>query len=374
MRLLDRYLLRELLVPFVYCLGGFLLVWVSFQLFTELGDLQEKNLRFGDIVEYYAAQTPEFLVTVLPVALLLAVLYALTNHARHHEITAIRAAGVSLWRLALPYFAVGLASGFVLFALNEVWAPDGAEQAERIRNRRLPRASAGTDRNHVGKFGFTNARDGRTWVVGDYDIRSAVMLKPRVIWRLADGSTHWLEANRASRIHGVWTFSDAKVFRESTVPTARPELVLQTNLLARPDFTETPDEIRSEIKISKRLSRGRERSADVPLTEIVDYLRFHPKPSRTDGYWLYTKMHGRIAEPWKCVVVVLIALPFGAAAGRRNVFVGVASSIIICFGYYILAQLGIALGTGGYLPAWLAGWFANLFFGILGMWLTARVR
>jgi len=70
----------------------------------------------------------------------------------------------------------------------------------------------------------------------------------------------------------------------------------------------------------------------------------------------------------------LIALPFGAAAGRRNVFVGVASSIVICIGYIILAQIGIVLGTGGYLPAWLAGWFANLFFGVLGLWLTARVR
>src|SRR3990172_6832651 len=114
MRLLDRYLLRELLVPLCYCLGGFLLVWVSYRLFIELGDLQEKNLRFGDIVEYFVVQSPAFLLGVLPIALLLALLYALTNHARHHEITAIRAAGVSLWRLALPYFAVGFAAGGVL--------------------------------------------------------------------------------------------------------------------------------------------------------------------------------------------------------------------------------------------------------------------
>jgi lipopolysaccharide export system permease protein len=100
----------------------------------------------------------------------------------------------------------------------------------------------------------------------------------------------------------------------------------------------------------------------------------HPNPKRTDRFWLYTKLHGRLAAPWTCLVVVLIALPFGAASGRRNIFVGVASSIFICFTFFVLLQLGLALGTGGYLPAWLAAWFPNLIFGIAGLWLTARVR
>jgi hypothetical protein len=72
--------------------------------------------------------------------------------------------------------------------------------------------------------------------------------------------------------------------------------------------------------------------------------------------------------------VVLIALPFGAASGRRNVFVGVAGSIFICFGFFVLSQLGLALGAGGVLPAWLAGWLPNLIFGTAGLWLTAKVR
>src|SRR5258706_16310302 len=110
MRLLDRYLLRELLVPLGYCLCGFLIFWVFSDLFTTLGEFQKKKLLPLDIAEYYLVSTPEFLVVVVPIALLLALLYALTNHARHHEITAIRAAGVSLWRLCLPPLVVGLFS------------------------------------------------------------------------------------------------------------------------------------------------------------------------------------------------------------------------------------------------------------------------
>ncbi|MGH7973822.1 MAG: LptF/LptG family permease, partial [Limisphaerales bacterium] len=138
MRLLDRYLLRELLVPLCYCLSGFLLLWIVADLINELGSLQEHKLHVGDIAQYYLVQVPGFLVLGLPIALLLALLYALTNHARHQELTAIRAAGVSLWRLSLPYFGVGLAASLVLLALNELWVPGTADKMEQLKNCRLP--------------------------------------------------------------------------------------------------------------------------------------------------------------------------------------------------------------------------------------------
>ena len=99
-----------------------------------------------------------------------------------------------------------------------------------------------------------------------------------------------------------------------------------------------------------------------------------PKPTRAERNWIYTKLHGRLAEPWKCIVVVLIALPFGAASGRRNVFVGVAGSIAICFAYLMLQQLSLAFGVAGFLPSWLAGWLPNLSFATVGAWLISRVR
>jgi lipopolysaccharide export system permease protein len=89
---------------------------------------------------------------------------------------------------------------------------------------------------------------------------------------------------------------------------------------------------------------------------------------------LLTKLYGRLAAPWTCFVVVLIAIPFGVASGQRNLFVGVAGSVFICFTFFVLQQVGLALGTGGFLPAWLAAWLPNMAFGATGLLLTARVR
>src|SRR6185436_14340432 len=103
MRLLDRYLLRELLVPFAYCLAGFLIFFIAFDVLDELANFQKFKLWTGDVFLFYLVKIPEFIVTVAPIAFLLALLYTLTNLARHHEITAIRAAGISLLRISAPY-------------------------------------------------------------------------------------------------------------------------------------------------------------------------------------------------------------------------------------------------------------------------------
>src|SRR5437773_12514194 len=132
MRLLDRYLLRELLIPFGYCLVGFLIFWVSFDLFADLANFQKLRLTVPDVLAYYVVKTPEMLVIVLPIAFLLALLYSLTDHARHHELTAMLAAGVGLARLALPYFATGLLLSGAAFAVNELWVPSCLDASEHI--------------------------------------------------------------------------------------------------------------------------------------------------------------------------------------------------------------------------------------------------
>jgi lipopolysaccharide export system permease protein len=375
MRLLDRYLLRELLFPLGYCLCGFLIFWISFDLFGSLGEFQKKQMVAGDIAAYYLVMMPEFLVIVLPIALLLSLLYALTNHARHNEITAIRAAGVSLWRVCLPYLAVGMAGSLALLAINELWAPDSDDAATAIKERHMPVPARTAGRKEFRNLCFDNSRDGRIWRIGVYNSRTGEMFEPIVSWTAQDGSRPWqLKADRAVQVNGVWVFYNAREFKEAPQSDLPPVPSMQTNVLAMPELTETPEEINSEIKISNSLTLRGARKADVPIMELLHYLHLHPNPTRSDGFWLHTKLQGRLAAPWTCLVVVLIAIPFGAATGRRNVFFGVAGSIVICFIYFVLQQVGLALGTSGSLPPWLAAWFPNLSFGLAGLWLTSKVR
>jgi lipopolysaccharide export system permease protein len=369
MRLFDRYLLRELLTPLAYCLGGFVVFWVSFSLFARLDDLQEAKLHLLDVIELCLAWTPECLVTVLPVALLLALLYTLTHHSRHNEITALRAAGLSLWRLCLPYFLVGLAASAGLFALNEIVVPRSAGWADRILTRYVSKRGDSPNQFH----GFTNVRANRIWIFNAYRPRTAEMSGPIVVnWTLPDGSIRKLYADRAVYANPGWTFFKVKEFVQAD-ETAPIVPFLQTNELAMPEFDETPAGIENEIRMSQ-YQFLHSRNLNVPLSVLWEYLRRHPNlPPAEAGKW-WTKFEGRLAAPWTCLVVVLIAIPFGVPPGRRNLFVGVAGSVFICFTFFVLQQVGLALGMGGYLPPWLAAWLPNLFFAAVGILSMARIR
>ena len=372
MRLLDRYLLRELLIPFGYCLSGFFIFWITFDLFGELTEFQNHKLKGLEVAHYYLIKTPETFVTVLPIALLLAMLYALTNHARYQELTAMRAAGISLWRLALPYFGLGFILSLCLFAVNELWVPRSVRLAEQILNRHQPNRAGSNSEQWERKLGFTNTRQNRKWFIEAYNVTTHEMFHPHVEWILATGTRWEISSERAFFEDGHWIFTNVQ---ERIFPAAQGVFpaMSQTNLLVMEDFREAPEDIQNFIKVSKISGFREARKAQLSIREILDLQRGASQDPKKKAL-LDTKLHGRLAAPWTCLVVVLIALPFGAATGRRNVFVGVASSILICFTFFVLSQFGLALGAGKVLPPWVAAWMPNLFFAVGGTWMIWRVR
>ena len=369
MRLLDRYLLRELLIPFGYCLSGFLIFWTSFDVIGHMDTFQRARLKPMEIVMYYVVKTPADLVfPMLPAAWLLGLLYAMVHHARYNELVAMRAAGVSIWRLAMPYLAFGFFLSMLLFAINEFWAPEGSERAERILKRRE------AAKRWVRNVGFTNSRENRTWLIEVYDRQTGTMIRPHVEWTLATGTRCEISAERAGRTNGVWVFLNVKELVYPAIPGAVP-LPEQKDVRAIPEFTETPDEIDSEIKISSIRNNLKEiQKTQLSVMEILRYQRFHPDGSGHTYDMLNTKLHARLAAPFTCLVIVLISLPFGAMTGRRNVFAGVASSIVICFAYFVLLQIGTALGARGYVYPWIGAWAPNVLFALGGIFATWRLR
>jgi len=173
--------------------------------------------------------------------------------------------------------------------------------------------------------------------------------------------------------NGVWVFFEVKEYAQADPDVPVTVRLLQTNVLAMPEFEETPRQVRGEIKMGNQETFN-PHSEDISLREILDYLREHPGLPKAQAGELLTRFHNRLAAPWTCLVVVLIAIPFGAGSGRRNLFFGVAGSIFIVAGYLVTQQVSLAVGSHGHLPAWLAAWLPNLLFAATGCLLTARVR
>jgi lipopolysaccharide export system permease protein len=369
-RLLDRYLLREMLVPLGYCLGGFTIFWVSFDLIAQLEKYQELKLGPAEIAQLYALRLPELLAMLGPIALLLALLYSLTQHARHHEITAIRAAGVSAWRLALPYLGAGLFASLAVLGIAEWVAPRTSVLAERLLDRHQPAGALSPD--WLRNLNFHNESAGRSWHVQAYNRKTCELVQPLITWNLPNGVKREISAARGGRVGEEWVFYEALETRYPA-PGELP-VMSRTNELRLPEFTETPKQIESDVRIRSVDPKRTAKRVEFTLAEIMDYLRWHPQLNKRDYATLYTQLYARLAAPWTSLVVVLVAVPLGARSGRRNVFVSVASSIFLCLLYLGIMQLGMALGTGGQLPPLLAAWLPNALFGTIGVVMLLRTR
>ena len=366
MRLLDRYLLRELFAPLFYCLVGFQIFWTAFDLFSRMDVYQNAKMSSGEIARYYLLQTPELLATVLPIALLLALLYALTNHARHNELVAMRAAGVSLVRLSVPYFLLAVLLGGGLFLVTEFIAPKATAEATR-----MVAAKAETNSEWLVNLDFRDDSKNQVWHIKRYNPATGEMDQPAVEWRTRD-VRYELFAARAEWKKGTWVFYDAQlqIFRP---PSNDLPQLLSTNVWTGQLVGGSPAQLRAEIKVSQMDKIMAAKRLRLSLSEIMEYRKLHPGMKTDRAALLMTQFHGRLAQPFTCLVVVLVALPFGAMGGRRNVYAGVAGSVGICFFYFVLLRWGLALGTADHIPAVLAAWLPNLIFASTGIVLMRKV-
>ncbi len=108
MRLLSRYLLRQLAAPFLFALAALTSLMLLSQIAKKFGALVGKGLPWTVIVEVFALSIPFIVAMTLPMAVLLAVLYAFSHLAADNEITAMRASGVSVYQILVPVLAWGV--------------------------------------------------------------------------------------------------------------------------------------------------------------------------------------------------------------------------------------------------------------------------
>src|SRR4029453_4307 len=123
MRLLDRYVIRNFVQVYFYCIAGFISIWLIFDVSDNISNFIDNHIAVSLVVRYYATQIPQVLIILLPVALLLSLLFVLGRMSRANEIVSMLTAGVSLPRVLLPLIRIGLLTVAASPALNSSLPP-----------------------------------------------------------------------------------------------------------------------------------------------------------------------------------------------------------------------------------------------------------
>jgi lipopolysaccharide export system permease protein len=358
---LDRYLMRQFLPIFCLCLAGLLLIWLLIDLADNLEDLRRSPTFLTTTVRFYSIQAAPVLIVIVPYALLLALLYSLGRLSRSRELVAMIQTGRGVMRLMLPLLIFGLLATAACVILNYHWAP----WAEGFKEGMLVEARGGRPSQARNVLYFeTNTR--RLWKVGSFPVdhsRGAPLRDVEVTQLHPDGTIDTrLLAPRAiwDRDARSWTFEDALL--ESFRPGLHPEFRSLSDPLVRHGWPETPWQL-----IKPGLP-----APFLGIPDLNSWLLTNRNVQWADKLPYLTHWHHRWAQPFICMVTVMIAVPLGIVFSRRGTSGGIALAVFLCGGMLFCSTVALALGESGYLPPPLAAWLTNIAFGVAALYLFRR--
>jgi LPS export ABC transporter permease LptG len=362
--ILERYTLRTFLHPLVFCFVSFCSLWIIMDLLDNLKDFQQAKSSLGEVLGFYLGLLPYIYVTVMPVALLLAVLYALTRMSRANEIISMLGVGLSLAQVLRPIFLTTAFICLLSLAANYYWAPRAEGNRKAVVRAMSERAA---DSIMASAIMFRDEQTRRTWYVATFpfSLRSGRerMHGVQIREENADGtpSRTILASSAGWTPRGGWRFYDGSemIYQNGSVAMIRPFPARKDGqtILEVPGIEETPWSI-----VSYAL-----RADFMSVPEIVSYLHAHPKAADEKLAPFRTHFWHRFALPWQALALVLVAAPLGVAYSRRGSVGGIAASVFIFFIFMFVNNLFLNLGKGGHLPSWLTVWMPHLLFGALGL-------
>jgi len=351
---LDRYLLGRYAAYLAFSLAALWALSVVVDLIQNIDTFIDHEAAPGQILRYYAFRSPYWLILTLPVAVLLATLFCLTGLARRSEVTAVKAAGISLYRFLLPLFVFSLALGAVAFVFTDWVVPPATYAYNSVRNEIRSYSRSDGSRRQV----LLQDVKGQVIFARSYD--HGRQRAHDVLWESSPAGAVARRATgaRLSWRDDSWILEDGHLYDMSgTGPGVAFDSLALEQLTLRP----------------ADLARQQKKPEEMDFSELAAYID-RARANGEDVTRNLVDLHLKVAFPLTCFVILLLGAPVAASArraGRANTF-GVG--VLICFIFYSCVKAGQALGWNGLVDPWLGAWIANLAFGLVGAALLWRAH
>jgi LPS export ABC transporter permease LptG len=363
-RILDQYVVVEFLKVFALVLMGFVLLTLVFTVFDLLSDILRNHIRVTIVGDYLINLTPLFLYQFAPLAVLVAVLVTFGVLNRNSEIIAMKATGISLYRLVVPVVSIAAILAVSLFLFDEFYLPQANKRQDALRNvikGKPPQTVTHPEQNWIfgepGKgepgrifyyrFFDPDRNEFANISVFEFDPASFALTRrifaAKAIWDPESASWHF-QNGWENDIEGDHT----KDFRQFTQTTFS-------------EIHEDPGYFNKESLQAQEMNFGQ-------LDKYIGDLR----QSGFDTMKLRVALWQKLSYPIVAVVMAVLAIPFALSMGRRGSLTGIAVAIGVALAYFVVESLFGALGNVNYLPAALAAWSSDMLFGLVGGYLLLR--
>jgi LPS export ABC transporter permease LptF/LPS export ABC transporter permease LptG len=363
-QIVDTYIVSSFLFYFALLLASFVFMTHVYTFFELLGDVFKNHVAMSKMLTYLFFLTPELVYESTPVSVLVAVLVTFGIMAKHNEVIAFKATGVSLYRLAAPVLAASLLLSAGLFSLDYSGVlPEANRRQDALRDEikgRAPRTYLRPDRKWI----YGQGSPARIYYYKYFDTHASAMdgvnvyefdMQPfrlkrhisaqRARWEPATGT--WIFVNGWSREMKTRVESMGQVFQATTFP----------------ELTEPPGYFLKEVIQDKQMN----------FTQLGAYIR-ELRQSGFDTVHLRVQLAKKFSVPLFAFIMALISVPFAFLTGSRGAMAGVGVSLGVAVAYWSLGQLFEQLGNVNQLPPEVAAWAPDALFAVAALYLLTRLR
>jgi LPS export ABC transporter permease LptG/LPS export ABC transporter permease LptF len=358
--ILDDFVLRDFFTYLGMIMATFLTLMLVFTLFELLTDIMRNHISAWVVGDYLLNVCPYFIYNLAQYAVLLAVLITFGLMERSNEVTAIKATGISIYRIIVPVLVICSVLAGSLFFFDQFYLPHANKRQDALRNQ------------IKGKPAQTYLRPDRKWIFGQHsdiyyyqffdadrdqfaDI-SVFQFDPHsfaITQRLYAERAHWSDVTQR------WIYEQGWVRKLSGDSI---ESYHQFDVTAFSQFSEPPTYFKKEVKQSSEMS----------FEELRRYIH-DLQQSGFDVVRLKVQLQRKLSVPVVTLVMAVLAIPFSLSAGKRGAVTGIAVAVGIAGVYEVVSRLFESMGNLSQLPPALAAWSPDLIFAMLGAYLILKV-
>ncbi len=362
--IIDEYILRGFFAYLFLSLAAFITIFIIFTLFELISDIVKNNISPMITIDYFVFLTPQIVYWVAPIAVLVATLVNFGLLTKTNQITAMKASGISLYRLSASLLFSAVAISVGMYLLQDFVLPRSNQRQDAYRN------------IIKGRPAQTFLRPNQNWIVGQenhalriynynyYDSDRQVFADLSIF----EIDPHSFEITRrifARRAYwdsymNHWVFDNGWYRDFSSNSAATYE---KFSVSTFPEVNEVPGYFVKVVKLSEQMNAQE-------LWKYIESLR----QSGFDVVRLMVQYYRKFSYPSVVFIMVLIAVPFSFSTGRRGALYGIGLSIVIGIVYWAVAGLFEAMGGFNKLHPMIAAWSPNLIFGLGGIYLLLTIE
>ena len=350
LRILDRYLAREMLVTWLAVLTVLLVIMVGNVLARSLSQVVDGAIGAGALLVLVAVKSISLLVTLIPLALYLGILLAHGRFYRDNEIAVMQACGVGWLDLLRPTALVGLI-GVLLISLLTVFAGPWSARYEQTLQQRIREQSALA---LLTPGRFVESADGRVVLFVRGASPDGTQFDDVFMYRSREGEPPIVDTARvASYQRDENSGNEYLVLGDGQTSVGRA---------GEAEFTVTDFARQGVLRPREGLDEPRLRTKGKSLSQLWG----------TGDPGDQAELQWRVSIPLAALLLALLAAPLGHVSPREGRFGKIGLAILVYIPYANLLVLMRKWIAAGSVPAWIGLWPVHALIVALTLWLLAR--